>query len=113
MANPWNALLFPYYEFVLTKEICAQEVDGCLRRMCYKKTSYFQLTPFITLNPINQTLIEVSISKNRLANYVQILLEVIGHQVIIHGVQHGMLFEDLADFFVDIGGCSNIANEKS
>jgi hypothetical protein len=71
---------------VLAREICAQEVDVCLRKMCHKKTGYFQLTPLVTLNPINQTFIGVSISKSRLANYVQILLEAIGHQVIIHGV---------------------------
>jgi hypothetical protein len=111
MANPWNALLFPYYEFVLAREICAQEVDGCLRKMCCKKTSYFQLTPLVTLNPINQNFTRVSISKSRLPNYVQILLDVIGHQVIIHNVQHGMLFEDLANFFLHIGCCSNIASE--
>lgn len=109
--NPWNALLFLYYEFVLAREIHAQEVDRCLRRISHKKTNYFQSTPLVTLNPINQTFIRVSISKSRLANYVQVLLETIGHQVIVHGVQCGMLFEDLANFFAHIGYCSNIASE--
>jgi hypothetical protein len=63
MANAHNALLFLYYEFLLAKEICAQEVDGCLRRMCRKKTNYFQSMPLVTLNLINQTLIGVSMSK--------------------------------------------------
>ncbi len=78
-----------------------------------QKINYFQSTPFVTLNPINQTLTGVSISKRKLANYVQILLEAIGHQVIVHGVQCGMLFEELAYFFVHIGCYSNIASEKS
>jgi hypothetical protein len=70
MENPHNALLFLYYEFLLVGEICAQEVDGCLRRMCRKKTIYFQSTPLVTLNLINQTPIGVSISESRLIIYV-------------------------------------------
>ncbi len=46
--------------------------------------------------------IRMLISKLMLVAYVQILLGAIGHQVIAHGMHHGMLFEDITSLFVQI-----------
>jgi hypothetical protein len=43
-----------------------------------------------------------------LVAYVQILLGATGHQVMAHGMHHGM-FEDITSLFVQIRTCNNLA----
>jgi hypothetical protein len=52
--------------------------------------------------------IRMSISKLMLVAYVQILLGATGHQVMAHGMHHGM-FEDITSLFVQIRTCNNLA----
>ncbi len=80
-------------------------------RCVTKRQIIFSQPLFLKLDATNQFPSGKSIYKVRLALYVQILLEDVGCQIIIHGVQRGTLFEDLMERFVHIGSCDKFISE--
>ncbi len=56
--------------------------------------------------------IGIPINKPRLAHYWNFLLATIGCQVTTHGVQDGMIFEEIGHVFVHTGHCDQFANES-
>lgn len=53
--------------------------------------------------------IRMSIIKLMLITYVQIPLGSTKHQVMAHGMHHGMLFENITSLFIQIRAYNNVA----